>query len=231
MKKRGLAALIVLLAIWANETRQDDLEYNFEIQNGKNTLVVSKDDQPQGGSTRIAKSGLAQSRKKSKSKRNSDGDDLSKMVKLGVLIDRITDRLEKDDKKKSKRKSASLKKGKKNKKSRKAFLSTGAAVGLAGGAALAGGAMMAGAADNAALEAEIDQMKMKKTMLYIKDEISQQSNDLLSKSNRGFAVLRVKANTLITNFNQKFNIMYDHINNLIEDMENDYENIGVKPKP
>ena len=227
MKSNCLLALIVLSTLLAKETIQDDLEYNFEIKNGKNTLVVSKEDQK----TEIKKAkAISKSKhlKKSKAKKSkkSNKDDLSKMVKLGVLIDRITNRLEKDESKKNK---TLVKKNKKNsKKARKTFgMTEGLALG--GGAALAVGAgVMAGSAENDAIQNQIDAAKMQQTVLYIKDRIEQESNDLLNKSNRGFGTLKVKAHTLITNFELTFNIAYDHISKMLDDMENDYDNVGAK---
>jgi hypothetical protein len=223
MKNQRVIELVIFLAILIQQIRPDDLEYNFEIKNGKNTLVVSKGKNKKNNIDPIKKT-LKRSKRKSKSKKNKD--DLSKMVKLGVLIDRITDKLEKD----SNKKSLKVKDKKGSNKQRKAFempgMGTMAAVG--GVAAVGVGAgLMAGAADNADLQVQIDKLKREQIGLYIKDKISEESNDLLNKSNRGFAVLKVKANTLITNFEQKFGIAYDHINTIIEDMENDYENVGA----
>ena len=224
MKNRYMIGLIMILTIIIEKTKTDNLEYNFEIKNGQNTLVVSKNDKKAANISPIHKSSKHLRKKSHPKKSKPSKDDLSKMVKLGVLIDRITDRLEKD----SKKKSLKVKQGKKKNKARKAF-SMGSGAALMGGAAVAGvgAGMMAGAADNANLQVEIDKLKKEQIGLYIKDRISEESNDWLSKANRGFAVLKVKANVLITNFEQKFNIMYDHINTMIDDMENDYENIGA----
>jgi hypothetical protein len=236
MKKHQILAILALCLLNFKETLQDNLEYNFEIQNGKNTLVVSKDD-PKSQKKQIrAKNNHHHLKKSSKKKEKStSGDNLSKMVKLGVLIDRITDRLEKDSKKSKKKTSLSNSK-KDKKKARKAFLGDmgtgGSVAALAGGAAVAGvgAGMMAGAADNAQLEADIDMLKMKQTNLYITDRLGEECLTWLHKSNRGFAVLKVKASVLLSNFNQKFGIVFDHLNTMLDDMETDYDNIGVKPK-
>ena len=230
MKSNCILALVLLSTLLAQQTIQDDLQYNFEIKNGKNTLVVSKEDQQKKDINPLSKSSSKHQKKLHQSKvKKSKKDELSKMVKLGVLIDRITDRLKKDNTNKSNK--SLIKKEKKNdKKERKAF-SMGAGLGVAaGGAAVVGAGMMAGAAENDAIQVLIDKAKMEQTVLYIKDRMEQESNDLLNKSNRGFGVLKVKAQTLISNFNLTFNIAYDHIGNMLDDMENDYENVGVKPK-
>ena len=231
MKSNCLLALMVLSILLAEKTFQDNLEYNFEIQNGLNTLVVSKEDEK----TEIKKSKATSEPihlKKSKTKKSkkSNKDDLSKMVKLGVLIDRITNRLEKDETKKNKQ-SLVKKEMKTSIKPRKAFgMTEGLALG--GGAALAVGAgVMAGSAENDAIQNQIDAAKMEQTVLYIKDRIEQESNDLLNKSNRGFGTLKVKAHTLITNFELTFNIAYDHVGKILDDMENDYDNVGATNNP
>ena len=227
MKNIQVLTLFVVVVVSFRETVQDHLEYNFEIKNGKNTLVVSKKDKKNNAK----KFTFKKPKKKKSLKKESSGDNLGKMVKLGVLIDRITDRLEKDQNKSKKSLSLKKKKNKKNKKSRKAFMdAVGGVGGMAaiGGAAALGGGLMAGAADNANLEAQIDQLKLKQTNLYIKDRIQNDSLTELHNANKGFAVLKIKAKVLMNNFGQKFGIAFDHISEMLNDIQTDYHHLGVE---
>ena len=229
MKSANIVAWVAICALTMPHSAQDNLQYNFEIKNGKNTLVVSKQDQaPAKKQATMRHSRNTKPKHSLQKKKSSSNDELSKMVKLGTLIDRITDRLEQDSKKK--KKSPTLKSKKKSKKSRKAMgLGGMAAIGGVAAAGVGAG-MMAGAADNDKIQTDIDKYKMREVGLYISDRIGEESLTWLSKANRGFAVLKVKATVLMNNFSQKYNIVYDHLSTMLDDMETDYDNIGVKPK-
>ena len=238
MKIQRALVLSVLSIFLIELSMANNLEYNFEVKDGKNTLVVKKTDSQSSSkrSNRIIKNKKHRSKKNSSTKNSKN---LSKMVKLGVLIDRITDRLSKN----SKKKSLQIKKNKSTKSDRKAFIGdlgggeSAALMGGVGALAVVGGGLMAGAADNANLEAQIDKLKMEQAVLQIKVDTEEEMNDIINRSARGFATMKVRANCFITNFGQKLGIAEDNIEatmGMIDSIFDHVEQIkreGKKDKP
>ena len=227
MKKKHIAIMFLVFITILETIKTDELEYNFQIKDGENTLMVKKNNEKSKMSkTNTKRSKKLQSKKKKKSNKKKhsikNSKTLKRMIKLGTLIDRITDRLSKKD---DKTENTKLVKNANKSKPRKAFgmgaaLGAGAAV---GGAALVGGAM-AGAADNAKLEVEIDKNKMKQVMVAIKVDLSEEMNDLLNKSNRGFSTMKKRVETITANLEQKIAIAEDNIQNVLATIDSIYNN-------
>lgn len=217
-----------------------DLEYNFKIDKDKNKLVIADHTKKRKAKSPATSSNNLKSKDKSKSRHKvgPSGKRLSKMVELGHLIDRITDRMEKDkkmeiDAKEAQAKAARDLDDKSKKLSLKASstdpnapkdrknmdLSTGLAVG-GGAAALAGGAMIAGEmGSNIDKENEIDRLKMERAVLYIGDRLSYEMNTELLESARGFATLKTRAETIAKAFEEKVGYCFDHLENIMQEIE------------
>ena len=227
MKMTKILVLYLVFLLIVNPSLQNGVEYNFEIKNGKNTLVVKKDSASKSNRHHSKMYNLKprKSPKKHRKKKYSS-ENLSKMVKLGQLINQITDRLDKNSKRNISRKH---KKKRSKKKSRKTFLdSAGGMAAMAGGAgALAlGGGLMAGAADNDALQVQIDGLKVKHCVMTIKVDNAEHNNEVLSWSNRGFGVMKHRVGTLITNISQKLGIATDNVVSVLDMVDSIYDNVG-----
>ena len=241
--KHGPVILLLtsLLAILPQHLLASHLEYKFEVDKNQNKLVVANNTKRHRKSVQAsANSAKTQHNTQPSHHKKKSNKRLSKMVELGHLIDRITDRMEKDKRMDIKAKeitsadainnnntaqkgSLNMNKTPGSPPARKNMempdMNTGLA--MAGGAAvLGGGAMIAGGmADNANLEAEIDKQKMARCVAYIKDRVSYDMNTELLESARGIAILHHRANTIAKAFEEKFGFAFDHLENIMQEME------------
>ena len=239
MKKSRLLVFTSILILNLNlPAFATDLEYNFKIDKNKNKLVIADNTPKRKIRSQTHKAHQPKIHKNYKNRHNSgpSGKRLSKMVELGHLIDRITDRMEKDKKIEieakeakaardldDKSKNLTLKQspsdpnappGRKN-------LDLGSGLAMAGGAAaLAGGAAVMGSmADNENMQNDIDKYKMERCVLYIADRLAYDMNTELLESARGFAVLKTRAETIAKAFEEHIGYAFDHIENIMQETE------------
>ena len=240
---RMILLLTSLVAILPLQVLGSHLEYKFEVDKNQNKLVVANNSKRHRRSAQLSEN---QARNQHNSKPNhhnkKSNKRLSKMVELGHLIDKITDRMEKDKRMdiKAKEITSSPAVSSNNAQNRALNMKNSAqtpgsptarknlempdmntGLAMAGGAAvLGGGAMIAGGmADNANLEAEIDKQKMARCVAYIKDRVSYDMNTELLESSRGIAILHHRANTIAKAFEEKFGFAFDHLENIMQEME------------
>ena len=211
-----------------------NLEYNFKIDKDKNKLVIADHTPKRKIKNEADKARKPKTHKNSKGRNNSgpSGKRLSKMVELGHLIDRITDRMEKDKKmeidakaaqdQNEKSKNLTLKQSPSDPNAppdRKNF-DMGSGLAVAGGAAaLAGGAAVMGSmADNENMQNEIDRLKMERCVLYIADRLAYDMNTELLESARGFATLKTRAETIAKGFEERSEYLFDHVDNIMQEI-------------
>jgi hypothetical protein len=226
MKRKHLISLFLVVVSIIESSTAHDLEYNFQIKDGKNTLLMKTKEKKKQSTSKLAKKISHHKTTKKKSKGHSKT--LKRMIKLGTLIDRITDRLSQNKASATNANnssSSSLKSSQKNVKGRKA-MGMGGALAIGGGAAAAGLAAgaMAGAADNQKLEVEIDKLKMQDTVENIGVTIQEEMNDLLNKSSRGFSTMKVRVSTITANMEQKISIAEDNVQEVLGMLDSIYDN-------